>query len=289
MAITYDGTTVQNITYDGSTVQRVTYDGVEVWSSGPSVSELVFSVDNESLTVALPFAQSSANAITIDWGDNSSSTNPSALSDTASHTYSTAGQYTVTISCESGETWNIGVSDGSSSVSPTVISASFANDVLVIDKSAFRYCVSLTTIAYPQRLTTIGNAAFDGCTALQYSRLPNTVTSIGNSAYRNCTSLTRFDVPPLVTAIGSRLLNGCSNITIIQLPSAITSIDSVPFNNCSSLLNFVCGAVVPPTLVSSSLNGIPSNCVILVPNQSVETYKSAQYWSVLAEQIVGFS
>ena len=53
----------------------------------------------------------------------------------------------------------------------------------------FEYCTSLTSVAIPNSVTSIGDDAFYDCTSLASVTIPNSVTSIGNRAFANCTHL----------------------------------------------------------------------------------------------------
>ena len=76
MALNYNGSPVQHVNYLGSPIQRVRYNGVEVWP-GSTDSQLDFTLTS-NLTQPLYLTQSAANAVTVDWGDGSSTESPRA-------------------------------------------------------------------------------------------------------------------------------------------------------------------------------------------------------------------
>ena len=80
---------------------------------------------------------------------------------------------------------------------------------------AFSGCSSLTSIAIPDSVTTIGDYAFHGCTSLTSVTIPDSVTSIGGSAFEDCTSLTSVTIPDSVTSIGWYAFRGCTSLTSV--------------------------------------------------------------------------
>ena len=113
---------------------------------------------------------------------------------------------------------------------------------------AFDHCTSLTSVAIPNSVTSIGRGAFSNCAALtgiwvtegnsHYSSdasgvlfskdkttlvqcpgafaaytIPNSVTSIGEYAFSHCTSLTSVTIPNSVTSIGYDAFSYCKSLT----------------------------------------------------------------------------
>ena len=55
-----------------------------------------------------------------------------------------------------------------------------------IEKEAFYYCGSLSSIVIPDSVTSIGNRAFANCGSLSSIDIPDSVTSIGSEAFAGC-------------------------------------------------------------------------------------------------------
>lgn len=68
-----------------------------------------------------------------------------------------------------------------------------------IHSSAFKDCNSLTSIAIPDSVTSIGYWAFSGCKSLTSIEIPDSVTSIGNYAFRGCSALTSINFNDTMT------------------------------------------------------------------------------------------
>ena len=115
------------------------------------------------------------------------------------------------------------------------------------------------------------------------------VTMIGDDAFYNCDKFTGITLPESVVSIGKNAFYDCDGLTEFTIPDSVTSIGDYAFGSCNSLTSVYCKAVTPPALGGSSVfdsNG--SGRKIYVPTESVDVYKSAEYWSEYASAIVGY-
>ncbi len=152
--------------------------------------------------------------------------------------------------------------------------------LMTIDNEAFWGCSSLATINAPL-VSVIGNYAFAACYALKSVDLPKT-TSIGADAFWKCFSL-EFVNLPVVTSIGYLAFYE-NRITEVSLPATLQSLDA---GNFGSAVKVVLGSVTPPTLAtSSSWGGFSSVATLIVPEASLEAYKSAEGWNEYAGQML---
>ncbi len=158
-------------------------------------------------------------------------------------------------------------------------------NVTSVSDYAMYNCISLTKLDLPN-VTSIGNSAMQNCISLTSLDLPN-VTSIGNSAMRNCISLTSLDLLN-VTSIGNSAIRNCISLTSLDLPN-VTSIGNGAMLSCTSLAKLKIGANQVVTL--SNTNALQGTQIaagkgyIYVPDNLVESYKTATNWSVYASQI----
>ena len=109
------------------------------------------------------------------------------------------------------------------------------NSVTSINKAAFSYCTSLTSVTIPDSVTSIGEFAFAYCTSLTSVTIPDSVTSIGEFVFADCTSLTSVTIPNSVTRIGYKAFGSCESLTSVTIPDSVTSIGNQAFYNCESL------------------------------------------------------
>ena len=186
-----------------------------------------------------------------------------------------------------------------------------------IANEAFLNCGSLKKIELPHNITSIGEAAFYWCDKLTSVTIPDSVTSIGEWAFFNCSSLESFygkfasednrclivdgkliafapaglieyTIPDSVTKIGEIAFYYCTSLTSVTIPDSVTSIGKWAFAVCSSLTSVYCKPTTPPAGGSCMFYSNASGREIYVPAASVEAYKSAEYWSDYASDIVGY-
>ena len=149
----------------------------------------------------------------------------------------------------------------------------------IIAGFAFEFCSSLTSIAIPKGVTEIGNWAFSGCSYLTSITIPEGVSEIGVGAFDHCSSLTSITIPESVTSIGDEAFYECSSLTSITIPEGVTEIGEWAFYNCSGLKSIMSMNVTPPSNYDGYMfDGVDKSIPVYVPKQSVEAYKSAEYW-----------
>ena len=152
---------------------------------------------------------------------------------------------------------------------------------------SFHRCTSLSTIDFPEDLTSIPIEAFMNCSSLTEISIPQSVTSIGYYTFAHCTALTSIDIPDSVTSLGIGAFNH-TGLTAIRIPNSITSIEEGTFALCDKLEE----VILPEGLVSlgnqaflkcyglktitipSSVTNIGSNAFLLCSALSSVTVKA---------------
>ena len=203
-------------------------------------------------------------------------------------------------------------------------SVTIGNSVTLIGSYAFNGCKSLTSITIPDSVTTISDYAFAFCDSLTSVTIGDGVTTIGVGAFYDCGSLARFNgkyasedgrcliidgtltsfapaglteytIPDSVTIIESCAFYACTSLTSVTIPDSVTTIGDSVFHDCHSLTSVYCKAITPPATILCNYGtwyafyGNSSERKIYVPMESVEAYKSAEYWSDYADDIVGYN
>ena len=104
--------------------------------------------------------------------------------------------------------------------------------------------------------------------------------------YENGVGIIEFKKP--ITSIPDKIFSYCNTLTSIELPGTITSIGEGAFKYCSRLKSVYCKAKTPPEGSSSMFSANASGRIINVPRESVDAYKTAEYWWSYADSIVGY-
>ena len=199
-------------------------------------------VGERATTVPLYFNQTVSNGVTIEWGDGISSTISGTGNVNTSHTYSSTGDYVISLSVTSG-TLSLGgialycVMGGSDDIYSNMLTSVNIGSVTTIGDSAFYGCNSLTNVTIPNSVTTIGDSAFYFCHSLTNVTIPNSVTSISRYTFYGCGSLTNVTIPNSVTTIGYSAFYDCGSLTNVTIPNSVTTIGDIAFYFCHSLTN----------------------------------------------------
>ena len=167
------------------------------------------------------------------------------------------------------------------------------NNLTSIGHFAFNSCTNLALTELPSGITSIGEDAFNSCTNLALTKLPNNLTSIGNFAFQWCRNLALTELPSGITSIGIRVFQDCISLIEMFCLGNITSIGNYAFYKCTNLSIFALPNITRvPTLGSDVFTNTPianGTGYIYVPDDLVESFKSATNWSIYADQIKAIS
>ncbi len=147
----------------------------------------------------------------------------------------------------------------------TSVDMSNASNLIFIGSGSFSYCPNLTSVVFPEGLTTIDEYAFYLSQALTSVTIPSSVTTIGDNAFQFCNNIESIDlsnatsleyigdyafqntkiselvIPESVTYIGRYAFNGNEDqyqqLTTLDLSNAtsLTTIGSYAFYGCKRL------------------------------------------------------
>ena len=213
--------------------------------------------------------------VVVDWGDNTATDTLTGSSLTTTkfvrHTYTSTGDYIITLTATSGSFAIYGNSSSGSYLltrtgSNTAYQRSYQNAILKVELGAgvtigsyafencyslstitiptssglsnyaFAYCYSLRSVTLASGITTLGTYTFATCYALATISIPNTVVTSSTYVFQYCTSLQRIALPSsFVNNIPLNFCQYCYSLSTIVLPSRITSIGDSAFAYCNSL------------------------------------------------------
>ena len=181
-----------------------------------------------------------------------------------------------------------------------------SSDDLVIDNAKYLFYQGARLNSLNQLLNACKNVTncsymFHSCTNLDSINLKSLDTSnVTTMAYMfyNCSILTNIDLSNFNTSKTtsmSNMFNTCRSLESIDLSvfdaSKVTNMSSM-FYNCNNLKKVIINNPVVFNLRTTVFLSTPINDgtgFIYVPDDLVETYKSATNWSTYADQIKGMS
>ena len=158
--------------------------------------------------------------------------------------------------------------------------------VVTADASSEDSLVSRSVTAYRNdRVQTVGTSAFQGAAALVSVDFAE-ATKMSAYCFNNCTKLDSVNIPK-VTFVGNGAFAGCSSLETIEIP-ALTQLYTGAFSNCAKLVQVILRCSAVPTLYGATFTNTPivnGTGYIYVPDELVDSYKTATNWSAHADQI----
>lgn len=286
-----------------------------ITTSGATEIDVVLSSD--TLQPYLGIAPN--GTVTVDWGDNSTTSTLTGTSLTslkwANHTYTTGGEYTIKLSVESGSFNFYGTTNGYGSILSRTNSFNYSHlynntirairlgasagigqygvvtsymlQTISIPKTAnisgqyaFNSNYMLRCIVVPNGTTTLGQYWSAYSYGLHFVSVPQEVTSIGAYAHVNNNFIKAYSVPQGVATISSYTLNGCTNAKRITFPNSVTSIASNGANNTYSLNRLTIPSSIT-SLQASCLANMRSLYKLRFEKTTPPTVSSSNVWTNL--------
>ncbi|MCL1942650.1 MAG: leucine-rich repeat protein [Candidatus Azobacteroides sp.] len=151
--------------------------------------------------------------------------------------------------------------------------------VTSISSSAFHNCSNLTSVTISNSVISIDDWALFGCGFTSIT-IPESVTSIGSGALAGCL-FSSITIPNSVTNLGDYAFEDCENLTAVTIGAGVTRIGDWAFVECTALSSVTCLIPDPSgiTMGDYVFDGVDlENCVLMVPDGSVDLYKNASQW-----------
>lgn len=254
-------------------------------------THLYFAVnDGGGLDVELSIGRTGEGTLEIDWGDGTSSYTTSLTGNlTISHNYATEGIYHCTISLTNGE-YELGHSSSSSCLLGDayvdihkLIAVYVGAKAKLVQNSFAGTSILKATIPKDSLLAP---SSFAACRALRNFILPNTIDSIDSLTLY---SLENIIIPPSVTTLGSSAFASCENLRKIVVPESVLSIGQYAFSRPYGIRKYLLYGDTVKTLQRGNAFDYNFNFLIFVPDNLVNSYKSALYWSSYSDRILPMS
>lgn len=166
---------------------------------------------------------------TINWGDGNTSTitgtNINAIS-YSSHSYTTAGDYVISIDVASGN-------------QAAILGSGTRSYLILKDPSANMYASdshrnSINKVELGKNIS-LNQYAFGYCYSLKSVSIPNTtsISDYNGSMFYYCYSLAGLVIPTSVTALWRYTFSSCKNLRYVSIPPTVTQINNGAFNTTS--------------------------------------------------------
>ena len=188
---------------------------------------------------------------------------------------------------------------------------------LSIYSEAFANCTSLTTLNLTSNVYDIYGSAVNGCSNLKtitvstlnkylcdvngivyskdktklvrcppghnttifnHSSFPSTLKEIGFEAFATCKKIQMIHIPYGVKSI-RMCFQECTGLTTLQIPSSVTDFGYGTFGFIPNLTYLYCNLSTPPSGMPYGPYSSAPRLTLYVPDEAIEAYKNARYWS----------
>lgn len=189
-------------------------------------------------------------------------------------------------------------------------SITIPNGVTRIGKNAFFQCSSINSVSIPKSVTSIGDYAFQYCSNINSISVPNYVVNKGvydtflyssssitsvkilddvktipTESFKFFRNLKQLVIPSSVTSIASSAFYSCG-MDSVTIPSSVKTLYVDAFKNCGNLNKIKCLSSVPAEIKDGLPFGNSTSLRIIVPDEALDTYRSAKYWKDYGDRIV---
>ena len=145
---------------------------------------------------------------------------------------------------------------------------------------------AIELIPKPKRYLSVYDLYVEGSiTEIKKEDLKN-VRSISSYVFYACQRLENVTIPNGITSIGDSAIRYCKNLKNVDISEDVLSIGSKALGECTKLERIIVRRKTPPIIQADTFLYMPAACVVEVPLEAVEAYKSAEYWSAFANKIV---
>ena len=160
----------------------------------------------------------------------------------------------------------------------SLTSITFPESVTTIGNYAFSGCKKVTDISLSDKITEIGAGAFSGCKALTRVTLPNQLSVIYESTFKDCTVLNAVSIPNGIVEIRDSAFAGCTNLTSITIPATVSHMGTQIFSGCTNLTS---ATINGPILGSSLFEGCSKLSNVVLSN-NLQTIEQSAFTSCTA-------
>ena len=149
-----------------------------------------------------------------------------------------------------------------------------------IGEGCFGYNNVIEQLDIPAGMKRIGERAFVGCGNLKRVSFPDDNHFVAYGLFAYCNKLAEVKLSPNTQTVSAYAFSNCTSLKSIKLPQTLEHLDWNAFENCVSLDTVECESPTPLALEEEAnpFPGINADCVLLVPDGSIDSYKQATVW-----------
>lgn len=140
-------------------------------------------------------------------------------------------------------------------------------------------------------MNTIQYAAFSNNPSISHINIPSNIKTIDTVAFADDNNLTSVVLNDGLETIGDYSFYGCG-LEFVSIPKTVSHIGEGAFGACTKLKHIKLNNSTPPTIGSVCFYDESETNIlieqILVPKNSVETYKSTKGWTEYSDKIIGY-
>ncbi len=166
----------------------------------------------------------------------------------------------------------------------------FDTDLEVIRMGAFMLAENLQSLTIPDNVSIEGNPAIACYNLVEFcgvyaSKDGRGLVVDGEMKSFAPSGLTEYTIPEEVTTIGFYSFGYCESLEKVIIPETVSAISNLAFPDSPNIKEVYCKSTTPPTGGGDMFYNHASDRKIYVPTESVEAYKSAEYWCDYADAI----
>lgn len=121
----------------------------------------------------------------------------------------------------------------------TLTRIALPDSIRTIGDRAFARCRGLKRLTLPNGLITLGVRAFDQCGGLEHAEIPVGVTKLPDYLFAQCRKLTRVTLPEHLIWVGNHAFYNCMALEALELPRTVEFVGGGVFMNCKKLSRLV--------------------------------------------------
>lgn len=152
------------------------------------------------------------------------------------------------------------------------------NCIVALQQNPKNIILGCKNTVIPNNAEGIGDYAFAFCPGLTTLEFPNNITSIGNSAYRG-TGITKLKINNLISGIGSYAFSGCTSLYSADIGLNMYTIGEYAFQGCTTLRDVVARPEFPPVLGGSAFASTNLVHIYVASLDRRNAYVGNSYWN----------